>query len=145
MVDSAADFDALLDAAYAALPAIYREACRGVAVRSEPQASADVLEEMGIADPFELLGLYRGVDLTQKSVLDAPGLPDEVILYRDPIIAYARETETPLAEVVTHVLVHEIGHHFGFSDDDMEAIEESEDDEPSEDAPDGGESGRRRE
>lgn len=118
-----AEFDALVREAFEELPAVYREACDGLAIRTEPYASDEVLTALAITDPAELLGLYHGVNLAHKSVFDLPGLPDEVIIYREPIIAYAEATGSPLAEVVRHVLVHEIGHHFGFSDDDMEMIE----------------------
>ena len=117
------EFDELVEEAFEALPEVYRDACRGLGIRTEPQASHDVLAALNVSNPFELLGLYHGINLTQKSVFDLPSLPDEVILYRNPILAYARATGRPLAEVVTHVLVHEIGHHFGFSDADMDLIE----------------------
>jgi predicted Zn-dependent protease with MMP-like domain len=120
---SVAEFDELVRAAFEELPEVYRDACDGLGIRTEPHAADDVLQSLEIADPSELLGLYHGVNLARKSVFDLAGLPDEVIIYRNPIIAYARATGQPLADVVRHVLVHEIGHHFGFSDDDMEAIE----------------------
>jgi predicted Zn-dependent protease with MMP-like domain len=120
---TATKFDELVRAAFEELPDVYRDACDGLGIRTETRAADDVLKALGIADPSELLGLYHGVNLARKSVFDLPGLPDEVIIYRNPIIAYARAKGRPLAEVVRHVLVHEIGHHFGFSDDDMEAIE----------------------
>jgi len=123
MAESDPDFDTLMERAFEDLPAVYRDACRGLSIRSEPQASSEVLSALEISNSNELLGLYHGVNLTQKSVFDLPSLPDEVILYRNPIMAYARATGRPLAEVVTHVLVHEIGHHFGFSDADMDLIE----------------------
>ena len=80
---------------------------------------------MGIDSPFDLLGLYTGVDLARKSVMDVSPMPDMVFLYRRPILDYWAESEEgeTLGQIITHVLVHEIGHHFGFSDEDMEAIE----------------------
>ena len=78
---------------------------------------------MGIDSPFDLLGLYTGVDLARKSVMDASAMPDMVFLYRRPILDYWVEHEETLGGIVTHVLVHEIGHHFGLSDADMEHIE----------------------
>lgn len=125
MAKSKTDFEAMVERAFEELPEVYRDACRGLGIRTEPQAADDVLAALDVADPYDLLGLYHGINLTQKSVFDLPSLPDEVILYRDPIMAYARATGRPLQEVVTHVLVHEIGHHFGFSDADMELIEQS--------------------
>ena len=125
MVDNETEFDALVEQAYEDLPQVYRDACRGLGIRTEPYAPHEILTALDIADAHDLLGLYHGVNLTQKSVFDLPSLPDEVILYREPIIAYASATGRPLAEVVRHVLVHEIGHHFGFSDADMDLIERS--------------------
>jgi len=83
-----------------------------------------VLDGLGIASPFDLLGLYHGVDLARKSVMDPSVLPDMVFLYRRPILDYWGEHNDTLGQIVTHVLVHEIGHHFGFSDADMERIEQ---------------------
>lgn len=118
-------FDVLVEQAFEELPDLYREACSGLGIRTEPIASRDILEALDIRNGNDLLGLYHGINLTRKSVFDLPSLPNEVILYREPIIAYADLTGQPLAEVVSHVLVHEIGHHFGFSDADMELIERS--------------------
>ncbi len=77
----------------------------------------------GSKSPFDLLGLYSGVDLARKSVMDVTSLPDMVFLYRRPILDYWAEHEETLGHIITHVLVHEIGHHFGLSDADMEHIE----------------------
>ncbi len=83
----------------------------------------DVLDELGLESPFELMGLYQGVDLARKSVADPAGEPDMIFLYRRPILDYWCETGEDLALLVRHVVIHEIGHHFGLSDEDMEAIE----------------------
>ncbi len=80
---------------------------------------------MQLESPFELLGLYRGVSLDRQSVLDAPNDIDMIFLYRSPILDYWCETGEDLTHIVRHVLIHEIGHHFGFSDDDMWQIEET--------------------
>ena len=80
---------------------------------------------MDLDSPFDLLGLYRGVALTDKSVGDPGGMPDMVFLYRRPILDYWCETGEDLAHLIRHVLIHEIGHHYGFSDDDMDHIEAS--------------------
>lgn len=82
-----------------------------------------MLDDLGIDSPYDLLGLYAGVDLARKSVMDPGGMPDMVFLYRRPILDYWAEHEDSLGQIVTHVLVHEIGHHFGLSDSDMEHIE----------------------
>lgn len=122
---SDAHFDTLVAQAFAAVPREFRDACAGLAIRVEPEAGLDVLGALEIDDPFALLGLYHGVALTQKSVMDVRRSPDEVVLYREPIKAYAVREGHALKDVVFHVLVHEIGHHFGFSDDDMERLQSS--------------------
>ena len=120
---SLAEFEQLADAAWRRLPAKFREMCGDVVVRVEDFAADDALDSLGIEDGFELMGLYQGVSLDKKSNLDTPHSPDMVFLYRRPILDYWAEGEEALGTLVTHVLVHEIGHHFGLSDDDMEAIE----------------------
>lgn len=122
------EFQALVEQAFAELPEEFRQACRGVAIRAVPFADAETLAALGLVDRYELLGLYHGINLAQKSVMDLPTQPDMVFLYREPIIAYAHAMHSPLADVVRHVLIHELGHHFGFSDEDMEAIETRADD-----------------
>jgi predicted Zn-dependent protease with MMP-like domain len=92
-------------------------------IRIEDFATDEVLDSLGIQSPFDLLGLYSGVDLAKKSVMDVTPLPDMVFLYRRPILDYWAEHEETLGGVITHVLVHEIGHHFGLSDADMARIE----------------------
>ena len=91
----------------------------------EDVADDDTLAEMGIEDPWELTGLYRGIPLTQKSVLDVPSQPDTVFLYREPILLEWIETEVDLFHLVRNVLIHEIGHHFGLSDEDIARLESS--------------------
>ena len=88
-----------------------------------PDSDEEVEEEMGLESPFDILGLYRGVSLAGQEGSQPPALPDMIYLYRRPILDYWCETGEDLAHVVRHVLIHEIGHHFGLSDDDMEAIE----------------------
>ena len=90
----------------------------------EDFATEEILDELGIDDPFNLMGLYQGVSLDRQSFSDLPRQPDMVFLYRRAILDYWTESEETLGEIVTHVLVHEIGHHFGFSYDDMSEIEE---------------------
>ena len=118
-----AEIETLAEAAFSRLPQAFREMAQDVIVRIEDFPTDEVLDELGIASEYDLLGLYQGVSLDRKSVSD-PGLsPDMVFLYRRPILDYWAEHEDTLEGIVTHVLVHEIGHHFGLSDDDMEAIE----------------------
>ena len=118
-----ADFERMADAAWRRLPKQFRDMCGDLVIRIEELAEDDVLRSLGIESPFDLMGLYHGVSLDKKSVMDVARQPDMVFLYRRAILDYwAEETET-LGHLITHVLVHEIGHHFGFSDADMEAIE----------------------
>ena len=118
------DLAALAQAAFAGLPAGFRAMTGEVIFRVDDFASAEVLDELGIEDAFELTGLYQGVDLAHRSVFDPQPHPSMVFLYRRPILdEWAERGDVTLAELVAHVLVHEIGHHFGLSDDDIEAIE----------------------
>jgi predicted Zn-dependent protease with MMP-like domain len=120
---SLADFEAIADAAYARLPARFRALTGDVLIRVEDFPTEEVLDSLGIESAFDLLGLYSGIDLARKSVNDVSSVPDMVFLYRRPILDYWAEHEETLGGIVTHVLVHEIGHHFGLSDADMERIE----------------------
>lgn len=108
----------------AQLPAPFAEAAREVALVVEDWPAADVLREMEIEDPLELTGLYDGIPLTEKSVFDQPMRPDTVWLYRRPILdeLASRPGET-LERLVTHIVVHEFAHHFGWSDDDIAVID----------------------
>jgi len=118
------DIAALAEAAFAELPAQFRELAGEVVFRVDDFADGDVLEELGIEDPFELTGLYQGVSLRHRSHFDPTPEPARVFLYRRPILdEWAERGEVSLADLVAHVLVHEIGHHFGLSDDDIDAIE----------------------
>ena len=118
------DFAALAENAFAALPEAFRKMAGEVVFRVQDFADPEVLNELGIEDAFELTGLYQGVDLTQRSVFDPTPQASLVFLYRRPILdEWAEHGEVTLEELVTHVLVHEIGHHFGLSDAQIEAIE----------------------
>lgn len=120
---SLADFEALAAAAWEKLPAEFRAIAGDLLIRIEDFATDEVLEELGIEDPFELTGLYQGLSLDRKSVTDSAREPDMVFLYRRAILDEWASGEEELGHLVAHVLIHEIGHHFGFSDEDMEAIE----------------------
>lgn len=118
------DLAALAERAFAELPEGFRRLAGEVVFRVDDFATREVLDELGIEDPFELTGLYQGVDLGRRSVFDAAPQPSRVFLYRRPILdEWAERGDVTLEELVTHVLVHEIGHHFGLSDDDIDAIE----------------------
>ncbi len=117
-------FAALAQAAFAALPEAFRAMAGEVVFRVEDFAEPDVLDDLGIEDPFELTGLYQGVDLTRRSLLDPSPQASMVFLYRRPILdEWAERGDVGLGELINHVLVHEIGHHFGLSDDAIDAIE----------------------
>jgi len=121
---SLADIDRLARDALEAMPDGFREQCESVVLRVEDLADDETLAAMGIADPFELTGLYSGVALTEKSFSDLPGGPDEVVLYRRAILdEWAERGDVALGALVAHILVHEIGHHFGLSDEDIARID----------------------
>ena len=125
---SLADFEELAETAYVRLPARFRKLCDGVVIRVEDFPADDVIKEMDLESPFDILGLFTGIGLPQDGAVAETGrLPNMIHLYRRPILDYWAEHEESLGAIVTHVLVHEIGHHFGLSDDDIEAIEASAD------------------
>ena len=118
------DIAALAEAAFARLPAAFRKLAGEVLFRVEDFAAEDVLDELGLEDAFDLTGLYHGVDIGRRSVLDPSPQPSMVFLYRRPILdEWAERGDVSLEELVAHVLVHEIGHHFGLSDPQIAAIE----------------------
>ena len=119
------ELESIAREAFAAIPRQLRVHAKDVVIRVQDFPDDDVLDELECESAFDLLGLYQGVDLTRKSVSDTARQPDMVYLYRRPILDYWCDSEEDLAHVVRHVLIHEIGHHFGYSDDDMEAIEEA--------------------
>ena len=119
------DIERMARAAWEEMPEGFRRPCEGLAIRVADFADDATLDEMGIEDPFELTGLYQGVALTEKSVMDVTAEPDAVWLYRRPILEeWIERGDVSLARLVAHVLVHEIAHHFGFSDDDIAAIDD---------------------
>ncbi len=120
---SIADFEAMAREVEDDMPPQFRDHLRDVVVRVDDFPTQEVVEAMGLESPYDILGLYHGLDLAHKSVADSGALPDMIYLYRRPILDYWRRSGEALRAIVTHVLVHEIGHHFGFSDADMEAIE----------------------
>ena len=109
----------------ATIPEKFRNQFRDVVIRVEEFCDAAMEAEMGVDSPFDLLGLYHGVSLDRKSVAANAGDLDMIFLYRRPILDYWCETGEELARIVRHVLVHEVGHHFGLSDEDMDRIENS--------------------
>ena len=121
----AAEIERLADAAIARMPEHFRRYLDGVVLRVDDFAEEDVLAELGIEDPFELSGLYTGRPIGEQSSMLSGELPALIHLYRRPLLDEWAETGVSLEALVTHVIVHEVGHHFGFSDEDMHAIEDS--------------------
>jgi len=122
-IDQFAD---LAEAAFNELPGAFRRMCGNVSIRVADFADKETLDHFGMTNPYQLSGLYHGIDLTQKSVSDPMVFPDQVWLYRKPILReWAQRGDVSLKFLIAHVLVHEIGHHFGLSDEDMHAIEEA--------------------
>jgi predicted Zn-dependent protease with MMP-like domain len=105
------------------LPKRFRDLCEGVIIHVDDFPADEVLDEMEVETEFDLLGLFQGTGLPQQSVQDIARLPNMIWLYRRPILDYWAEHEEALGDVVRHVLIHEIGHHLGLSDDDMADIE----------------------
>ena len=122
---SAAEIERLADAAIARLPEAFRRHLDGVVLRVEEFADEDVLAELGIEDPFDLSGLYSGRPMSDQSSLVSGELPPIIHLYRRPLLDEWAERGVSLEALVTHVIVHEVGHHFGLSDADMHAIEDA--------------------
>ncbi|MGN7869426.1 Possibl zinc metallo-peptidase [Paracoccus haematequi] len=120
----AARIEAMARDAMAALPPEFATHAQDIAIRVAEFAPEDVLDELQIDDPFELTGIYDGVPVTEKSVSDQPGQPDIIWLYRRPLLdEWAARGNVTLAELVGHVVTHEMAHHFGWSDDDIASID----------------------
>ncbi|MGA0602239.1 metallopeptidase family protein [Caulobacter sp. KR2-114] len=122
------DLAALAETAFAALPAEIRKAAGEVVFRVDDFPDDEMLEALGIEDAFELTGLYQGVDRIHRSVFDPAPEASRVFLFRRPILdEWAERGDVTLGELISHILVHEIGHHFGLSDDDIHALEDQAD------------------
>jgi predicted Zn-dependent protease with MMP-like domain len=119
------DLVEMAEHALAAIPQPLRDLVRGTAILVEDTPDDETLREMGIDSPWELTGLYQGIPLTEKSFGDIAREPDRIFLYREPILLEWIETGEDLFRLVRNVLIHEIGHHFGLSDDDIARLEDS--------------------
>ena len=120
---SLTELEILAGEVFLRLPQKFRDLCAGVVIQVDDFPSDEVLDTMGAESEFDLLGLFHGVGLPFRAESSPVQMPNMIWLYRRPILDYWAEHDEALGTIVRHVLVHEIGHHFGLSDDDMEAIE----------------------
>ena len=119
----AEDFEASARAALDRIPSPFREHLGDVVIQVEEYATAEMLASVGLDEPWQLSGLYEGRPIGEQSVWDAGDLPAMIRLFRQPLLSEWRETGVSLAALIHHVVIHEVGHHFGLSDEDMEALE----------------------
>ena len=122
---SLTELEILAGEVFLRLPQKFRDLCAGVVIQVDDFPSDEVLDTMGAESEFDLLGLFQGVGLPFRSESSPVQMPNMIWLYRRPILDYWAEHDEPLGAIITHVLVHEIGHHFGMSDADMQTIEDS--------------------
>ena len=106
------------------LPSPFAESLGDIVLRIEPVADPDTARSVGLSHPMQLSGLYEGISLNHQSVNHSGTLPERITLYSRPIVAEWRSTPVSLEQLVSHIVIHEVGHHFGFSDDDMHALED---------------------
>jgi predicted Zn-dependent protease with MMP-like domain len=120
---SSHEIDAIARATLARLPSPFAESLGDVVLAVEEIADAETARRLGLTHPMQLSGLYEGVSLNRQSVSHSGTLPERITLYARPIVAEWRSTRFSLEQIVSHIVIHEVGHHFGFSDDDMHALE----------------------
>lgn len=125
LAPDAAEIERLAEAAIARMPEHFRRHLRGVVLQVDEFAADEALDALGIEDAFDLSGLYTGRPIGEQSSMLSGELPAMIHLYRRPLLDEWAETGVSLEALVTHVIVHEVGHHFGFSDADMHAIEDA--------------------
>jgi predicted Zn-dependent protease with MMP-like domain len=123
-IPSDADIEAIARRTLAGLPSPFRESLGEIVLRIEPVADAATARSVGLRHPMQLSGLYEGISLNHQSVQHSGILPERISLYSRPILAEWRQTRFSLEQIVSHIVIHEVGHHFGFSDDDMHALED---------------------
>lgn len=124
-VPSAIEFERAARATIARLPDAFRRPLADVVLKIDEFASADQLASVGIADRWDLTGLYEGVPIPEQSLWDASRMPPVISLFRQPLLREMEETGVAFEQLVRHVVIHEAGHHFGFSDADMHALEDA--------------------
>jgi predicted Zn-dependent protease with MMP-like domain len=120
---SAADIDAIARATLGRLPSPFAESLGDIVLAIEDVADAETARRVGLNHPMQLSGLYEGVSLNRQSVQQSGTLPERITLYVRPILAEWGSSSFSLEQLVSHIVIHEVGHHFGFSDDDMHALE----------------------
>jgi len=120
-----ADFEAHARSTFARIPSPFREYLDGIIIAVEEFADAEMLASVGLDDPWQLTGLYHGHPLHEQSLWDTGDLPPVIRLFRQPLLREWRETGVSLAALIHHVVIHEVGHHFGLSDEDMAALEQA--------------------
>ena len=118
------ELERIARAAIAQMPAQFREHLTDVVVKIEEFATREVLSSVELECKWQLTGLYEGHPLTERSIWESGGMPPAITLFRQPLLAEMADTGVELEELVRHVVVHEAGHHFGFSDEDMHALED---------------------
>lgn len=117
------DIDAIARLTLERLPSPFAESLKEIVLQIEPVADVETARRLGLSHPMQLSGLYEGISLNRQSISHSGMLPERITLYSRPILAEWRSTRFSLAEIVSHIVIHEIGHHFGFSDEDMHALE----------------------
>jgi predicted Zn-dependent protease with MMP-like domain len=129
IMPSAADIEAIARRTLERLPSPFADSLGDVVLLIEEVAHPATARSLGLHHPMQLSGLYEGVPLNQRSIDQSGILPEKITLYRQPILAEWRETGVDLEHLVSHILIHEVGHHFGFSDDEMHALQDGDEDE----------------
>jgi predicted Zn-dependent protease with MMP-like domain len=120
----AAEIEAVARRTLDRLPSPFAESLGEIVLLVEPVADAETARKLGLRHPMQLSGLYHGIPLNQQSVSQSGTLPEKITLYSRPILAEWRSTGVSFEQLVSHIVIHEVGHHFGFSDDDMHALED---------------------
>jgi predicted Zn-dependent protease with MMP-like domain len=120
-----ADIDEIARATLARLPAPFADSLGDIVLEVMPLADAETARRLGLDHPMQLSGLYEGISLDRRSISHSGTLPERITLYSRPILAEWSSTRVSLDQLVSHIVIHEVGHHFGFSDDDMHALEDS--------------------